>query len=214
MHPTRLQVPALVLLCCAAALAGCNDGGPTDSTDAGAAPAATFGAHGAESDAGVLAALAQVRRATARYHDLDAALAAGYTVWAPDPFAPGATCPSSPEGQMGYHLVNVALRGSAADPAAGDATIDPLQPEILLYEKRADGKLHLVGVEYLVFQAAWEREHGAGAAPPAVFGQPLLASSHEFVPGGPLIPHYELHVWVWTGNPLGMFSPWNPNVTC
>jgi hypothetical protein len=162
----------------------------------------------------VLAALAQVRRVTAPYHDLDKAIADGYTVWSPDPFAAGATCPSSPEGRMGYHLVKVSLRGGAANPAAGDAVIDPLQPEMLLYEKRADGQMHLVGVEYIVFQAAWERVHGAGAAPPTVFGQPLLFSSHTF-PGNPNpIPHYELHVWIWSNNPLGMFYPWNPTVTC
>ena len=162
----------------------------------------------------VLAALAQVRQATARFHDLDAATAAGYTVWSPDPFASGATCPSNAEGNMGYHRVNVSLRGGAANPAAGDATIDPLAPEMLIYEKRPDGSVHLVGVEYLVFTAAWERVNGAGAAAPEVFGEPLLASIHTF-PGNPNpIPHYELHVWIWTPNPLGMFYPWNPTVSC
>jgi hypothetical protein len=158
--------------------------------------------------------LAELRQATARFHDLDVATAAGYTVWSPDPFAPNATCPSSAEGNMGYHRVNVGLRGGAANPAAGDATIDALRPEMLLYEKRSDGSVHLVGVEYLVFTAAWERVNGAGAAPPEVFGQPLLPSTHTF-PGNPNpIPHYELHVWIWTSNPLGMFYPWNPTVTC
>lgn len=161
-----------------------------------------------------LADLAQVRAATARFHDLDAALAAGYAAWSPDPFAPNATCPASAEGNMGYHRVNVGLRGGAANPAAGDADIDPLRPEMLLYEKRPDGQVHLVGVEYLVFTAAWERENGAGAPPPEVFGEPLLASVHTF-PGNPNpIPHYELHVWIWTSNPLGMFYPWNPTVSC
>ena len=162
----------------------------------------------------VLADLAQVRQATARFHELDAATVAGYTAWSPDPFAPNAACPSSAEGSMGYHRVNVGLRGGAANPAAGDATVDPLQPEMLLYEKRPDGNVHLVGVEYLVFTAAWERVNGAGAAPPEVFGEPLLPSTHTF-PGNPNpIPHYELHVWIWTSNPLGMFYPWNPTVSC
>lgn len=162
----------------------------------------------------VLADLARVRQATARFHNLDAAYAAGYTVWSPDPFAANATCPTSPAGNMGYHLVNVALRGGAANPSAGDAQVDPLQPEMLLYERRADGQMHLVGVEYLVFTAAWERVNGAGATPPAVFGEPLPASLHTF-PGNPNpIPHYELHVWIWTPNPLGMFYPWNPTVSC
>ena len=164
--------------------------------------------------ADVLAQLAQVRQATARFHNVDAAIAAGYTAWSPDPFAANATCPTSAEGNMGYHLVNVGLRGGAANPAAGDAVLDPLRPEMLLYEKRADGKMHLVGVEYLVFTAAWERVHGGGGAAPTVLGQPLLASLHTFPGNANPIPHYELHVWIWASNPLGMFYPWNPTVSC
>lgn len=167
-----------------------------------------------ELGSGVLGELAEVRRVTARFHDIDAAFAAGYTVWSPDPFAANGTCPSNAEGNMGYHLVNVGLRGGAANPAAGDAVVDPLRPEMLLYEKRPDGTMHLVGVEYLVFAAAWERVNGAGAAPPEAFGEPLPASLHTF-PGNPNpIPHYELHVWLWSSNPLGMFYPWNPTVSC
>lgn len=44
---------------------------------------------------------------------------------------------------MGYHLVNVGLRGGAADPASGDVVIALGHPEMLLYEKRPDGTLHL-----------------------------------------------------------------------
>jgi len=194
----------------------CADGAPTVVTAGAEGHAAHAMASRGRGDLGpeVLAGLAQVREATARFHDLDAATAAGYTVWSPDPFASNASCPSSPEGNMGYHRVNVSLRGGAANPTAGDAVVDPLQPEMLLYEKRPDGTVHLVGVEYLVFRAAWERVNGAGATPPEVFGQPLLASTHTF-PGNPNpIPHYELHVWLWTSNPLGMFYPWNPTVSC
>ena len=200
------------------AATGCADEARTVAPDAmdhadhagHASASRRVGSFGAE----VLASLAEVRQATARFHDIDAAFAAGYTVWSPDPFAPNASCPTSAEGNMGYHLVNVGLRGGAANPAAGDAVIDPLLPEMLLYEKRLDGKTHLIGVEYLVFTAAWERVNGAGAAPPEVFGEPLPASLHTF-PGNPNpIPHYELHVWLWTSNPLGMFYPWNPTVSC
>ena len=162
----------------------------------------------------VLSALAQVRQVTASYHDLETAKAAGYAVWSPNPFAANATCPSNALGNMGYHLVNLSLRGSAANPAAGDAVIDPMRPEMLLYEKRPDAEMHLVGVEYIVFKAAWERVYGAGAAAPQVFGQPLILGSHPFPGGTGSIPHYELHVWLWTNNPLGMFAPWNPTVSC
>jgi hypothetical protein len=155
-----------------------------------------------------------VRSATAVYQNIDAARAAGYTVWSPDPSAPNSTCASSPEGRMGYHLVNTALRGSPSDPAAADAVIDPHRPEMLLYEKLPNGTMNLVGVEYLVFTAAWERVHGVGAAPPTVFGERLPPSRHNFTPGGPEIDHYEVHVWLHKHNPLGMFAPWHPNVSC
>jgi hypothetical protein len=160
----------------------------------------------------VQSGLAQIRSVTSIFHELDSATAHGYTVWSPDPAI--ATCPTSTEGNMGYHRLNPSLRGSAANPAAGDATIDALRPEMLLYEKKANGELKLVGVEYLVFKAAWEAAHGVGAPPPTVLGQPLLASSHTFPGGMGNIPHYELHVWLWSPNPLGMFYPWNPNIEC
>ena len=116
---------------------------------------------------------------------------------------------------MGYHLVNPALRGSPLDPANADATLDAARPEMLLYEKRADGELHLVGVEYLVFKAAWEREHGVNAANPQLFGQTVPFSSHSFPPlTNDLVDHYELHVWIWKPNPNGMFSHWNPDIGC
>lgn len=158
--------------------------------------------------------LAKVRAQFEPMKDLAKANSAGYTVWSPDPTIAGSTCPSSTEGSMGYHLVNVSLRGAASNPAAGDAVIDMMQPEMLLYEKGSGGALTLAGVEYIVFKDAWERVNGAGAAPPQVFGQPLLASSHTFVTGGPSIPHYELHVWLYKDNSRGMFYPYNPNVTC
>lgn len=156
----------------------------------------------------------EVRELTEPFQSVSVAQAAGYTVWAPDPAPADATCPSSGEGRMGYHLVNVNLRGSPADPAQADAVIDYRAPEMLLYEKRPDGTMNLVGVEYLVFQEAWERVHGAGAAPPEVLGQTMPLSLHAFTAGGPEIPHYELHVWVHSQNPNGMFSPWNPAISC
>lgn len=158
--------------------------------------------------------LARIRELTGPYHDIAVATAAGYAAWSPDPTVAGATCPSSAEGNMGYHRVNVPLRGGAADPAAGDAVVDLEKPEMLLYEKSAGGAMQLVGVEYIVFKAAWERVHGVGAAPPEILGHPLLASSHTFPGNSAPIDHYELHVWVWKDNPRGMFYPWNPSVSC
>lgn len=158
--------------------------------------------------------LEEVRQLTAIFRDVSAAKAAGYTVWSPDPTAANSTCPSNAQGKMGYHLVNIPLRGTPAESATADAEIDYRRPEMLLYEKTASGQMRLVGVEYLVFKAAWERKHGAGAAPPEVLGQTVPFSRHSFAPGGPEIDHYELHVWVHSQNPNGMFSHWNPTISC
>ena len=192
--------------------AACTADVPT-TIESEAAPSMHTGEHSEKLSPAVLAELAQVRRATARFHDIDKAFEAGYTVWSPNPFVEGATCATSPAGKMGYHLVNTSLRGSPANPAEADAELDPMRPEMLLYEKRADGKLHLVGVEYLVFKAAWERENGAAA--PQLLGQTVPFSSHPFPPavlGN--VDHYELHVWLWKPNPNGMFSHWNPDISC
>ena len=102
-----------------------------------------------------------------------------------------------PKGAMGVHFVNVTLQGPP----------DPNKPNVLIYEP--DGKkLRLVAAEWLVpLAAAKER--------PSMFGQPFQGpmEGHE-----PLIPkefvHYDLHAWLFKENPLGMFSPTNPDVTC
>lgn len=120
--------------------------------------------------------LAQVRQATAAYHDVSAAEAAGY----------GEASPCVPG--MGYHYA----RGIA--PTA-DA-LDALNPEMLVYAPRPDGSLRLVAVEYASLQ------------PAELFGRAFDP------PGPPGPPFYTLHAWVWQGNPLGIFSPYNPNISC
>jgi hypothetical protein len=208
-------VPTLALLLAA----GCAADAPTvaESHDPHAALSRTAKSE-EKLSSDVLAALAQVRRATARYHNIDAAMADGYTVWSPNP-ATSADCMSSATGRMGYHLVNPSLRGSPLNPGGANAELDPLRPEMLLYEKLPNGKLRLVGVEYLVFQAAWQNANGgAGAAPPTLFGQTVPLSNHAFpLPGGGMtgnVPHYELHVWIWSNNPNGIFDHYNPTVSC
>jgi len=102
-----------------------------------------------------------------------------------------------PKGGMGIHFVNLTIQGPP----------DPLKPNVLLYEP-VDGKLKLVGVEWLV-PLAFAKER------PTLLGHPFQGpmEGHE-----PLIPkgfhHYDLHAWLFKDNPLGMFSPTNPNVTC
>jgi hypothetical protein len=136
--------------------------------------------------------------ATAVFHDLDKAVAAGWNIEAMD--LSGATCIAEPgEGAMGVHMVNGAL--------LTDGTIDPQAPEALVYERRNDGTLKLVALEYIVFEAAW-----TGAAPPELFGQQF-----DYIGAGNrygLPPFYALHAWIWKPNPSGLLYPWNPNVDC
>lgn len=135
----------------------------------------------------------EVRRATRDFFDPSAAMAAGYSS--------SGSCVSGPEeGAMGVHYPNGDL--------VGDGMLDAQRPEILIYEQR-DGRLRLLGVEYLVIAAAW---HEKNAGPPALMGQ------HFHYVGSPnrygLPPFYELHVWAWRDNPNGMFVDWNPAVSC
>jgi hypothetical protein len=137
------------------------------------------------------------RPATARFHDLDKAKAAGYTVRVAD--LSGATCIAQPgEGAMGVHMLN---------PPLLDGAIDPERPELLVYEPAANGKLKLVALEYLVFQSAW-----AGSTPPSLFGRQFDFTDTPNRYGLP--PFYSLHAWIWKPNPSGILTPWNPRVRC
>jgi hypothetical protein len=138
--------------------------------------------------------LQQVRDATRQYRNVDTATDAGYVQF----FG----CVHEPlAGSMGIHFVNGRL--------ARDTTLDPATPEALTYEVRPNGQLDLVGVEYIVFQDAWDAGH---AQPPSLFGQPfmLVASPNRF--GIPAF--YALHAWAWKSNPTGPFKDWNPKVLC
>src|SRR5688500_12264993 len=147
----------------------------------------------ARSTPGMERLIAAARAATARYHNVEAAVADGYI---PDGFG----CISEPGvGAMGEHYINLQID---ADPA-----IDLTKPELLLYEPGKDGKLVLVGVEYEVFQADW---YNAGnTEPPSLFGEEF---EPMIFPG--LDPLFGLHVWLWRHNPTGMIQSFNSAVSC
>ncbi|HZI28283.1 MAG TPA: hypothetical protein VFD64_08990 [Gemmatimonadaceae bacterium] len=150
--------------------------------------------------------LAAVREATDQFHDVDVAFGAGYR-----PSIVG--CESSAEGAMGVHYGNGALMGlvPGVRPTTGtNVVIDPLRPEVLMYEPHANGKRRLVGIEYVVYRAAWDAAHPG--TPPTLLGVPFDQKFGPEAHGH--ADHYELHVWLWRHNPLGMFAPWNPKVSC
>ena len=140
--------------------------------------------------------LAQVRQATAKYHNVRAAIADGYQ--------PTDECVESPAGGMGFHYVNPALMG---DPA-----LDPRRPEVLLYAPSGNG-VKLVGVEWIkLFSHDPNAVPPSGTPLPALFGQTFEGWMPGHFPGMPW--HAELHAWVWQANPKGVFAPFNPNVDC
>lgn len=140
-------------------------------------------------DPTTLKMLADLRKATTAYHDLDAAIAAGYE--------PATECVSSPAGGMGYHFVNFAWV---------DGNFDPYQPEALLYEMDNHGNMHLVGVEFVIVTAAWEGDEIPH------FGNQIFDIA--LAPAPLPFDNYQLHAWIWKGNPNGIFTKFNPNVKC
>ena len=144
--------------------------------------------------------LAPVREATARFHDLDAAIAAGYELG----YVNGAGvriitgCVAHPSaGAMGYHYFNKQL--------IDDNVVDVLRPEGLVYSPGPDGKLQLAAVEYVV-PGVFSNPPGVSVAP-VVFGR-------EMVILVPAVGFYTLHAWIWSTNPAGLFAHWSPQVSC
>jgi hypothetical protein len=69
----------------------------------------------------------------------------------------------------------------------------------------------LVAAEYLQLADAWDGAHTDGS-PPLLMGQLF---DHTTEPNRFRLPaHYSLHVWAWKYNPTGVFSMWNPRVSC
>jgi hypothetical protein len=138
--------------------------------------------------------LAQIRRATAKYHNIEVALADGYAL--------GSECVSVPGlGAMGHHFVKNSLV---------DGEVDPLQPEALLYEPTEEGGFKLIGVEYIVVAAPWDAIHDG----PPMLGNKVFDDHRPEGSSGPPFPHYQLHAWIWKDNPLGIYFPFNPEVSC
>ncbi|MDQ4088776.1 MAG: hypothetical protein M3163_00475 [Actinomycetota bacterium] len=140
-------------------------------------------------------ALAEVRRATARYHDPSTALAEGYVA--------AEHCVEDPQlGGMGLHYLNPAL---LADPA-----IDPTRPEVVIYEMLPGGRLRFVAVEW--FAVDPDQDLSTEEGRPSLFGIPFDGPMPGHEPGMPV--HFDLHAWIWKHNPAGTFAPWNPTVDC
>jgi hypothetical protein len=111
MNTTTIKKTALQLLLAAAAIAPI--------------PSAQAHGHPPEDDFKLHTLLADVRKATSPFTDLQVALAANYVKF-PDL---SGDCVAQPgQGGMGIHYLNAALL---------DAELDPLRPEMLVYRKTA-----------------------------------------------------------------------------
>jgi hypothetical protein len=165
--------------------------------------------------------LEEVRAATERFRDVNTALAEGY-IRDPADLCETASMMGLPAslGGMGIHYFRPDLLGITAPPSprvngAGTHT-DFRRPGVLIYEPQADGTLELVAVENLVFAAAW---HAAGhLQPPSFHGVPydsMADDPHTAVDEAHMFePHFDRHVWLYRDNPNGIFTPFNPAVSC
>jgi hypothetical protein len=162
-------------------------------------PTGVAAAHGHHSRHHAKHGLHDARKATAKFRKLAVAEAAGYGLLKD---AAGIACIDNPGvGGMGIHYVQGDL--------VGDDEVKATKPELLVYEPQPNGRMRLVALEYVVFQAAWDAHHHKA---PRLFGEKfeLVAAGNRYG----LPPFYELHAWVWKHNPRGLFDDWNPRVTC
>jgi len=133
--------------------------------------------------------------ATRRFRDVKQAIAAGYL--------PTKDCVPG----MGFHYVKPAL--------AGDPTVDPTLPEVLVYAPAAGGAVRLAALEF--FRADADQNLRTDDDRPTLFGHPFNGPmpGHPMPPGLPPMPiHYDLHVWLYQSNPSGELSTTNPEVDC
>lgn len=128
----------------------------------------------------------QMRNAVAAYASFERAQQDGWGTAITD-------CMASAAGGMGIHYGNTALI---------DGTVDPLRPEVLMYEPGSNGTLTFVGVEFIVPFSARPKD---GPAPQA-FGRSFAPNDAFGV--------WALHVWTTRTNPSGLFADWNPRVHC
>jgi hypothetical protein len=131
-------------------------------------------------------AWSNVRQSLIRYHDVNAALAAGYV-----------RSGECYEGK-GVHFVNYDLIFGSV--AANDA----YAPEVLMYVPDDAGNFRLVAAEYAQVEV--------GQPAPSLLGQRLDGPMPGHTPSEPT--HYDVHVWMFQYNPAGFFAGLNPNVKC
>lgn len=188
-----VSVPLMIVLFLAVGACEADPAGHLTATDATSEASAAAGAAdvaplraASPGQAETRKGLATFRRATARYHRVEAATADGFEQILP--------CLSNPSGPGAIGIPYAKLDRF-------DANIDLSQPEILFYEPQEDGSLQLVGGEPVVPISAWP-----ASEPPSLFGRTFHTNEEHGL--------YGLHMWVWRHSPDGVFSFWNAAVSC
>ncbi|GAA0859159.1 hypothetical protein [Aliiglaciecola litoralis] len=179
--------------------------------------------------------LADIRRATFPFIDVKNAIDAGYV----STVDLGAGCVSAESegepsqlGAMGIHFVNLAELGSpdfdfhtpsvlvyAPDPHVENCSYSTA--ELMADDNDCTKSLRLVAVEELIFADLWEAsiDKPHWQQPPEFLGNQFyyihdnpdtdwVDEAHGFP------PHYELHIWLYDRNVAGLYSPWNPALSC
>jgi hypothetical protein len=176
----QLALAAAITLC-----AACADSAPVAPiNDRASATPASAKSSRAEAER----AIATLRRVTARYHNLNAALDDGFVFLHACEVRPG-------EGGVGALYVHF--------ERLLDGVLDPRSPDALVYEPARNGRERpkLVAAELAIPYALWK-----GADPPTFLGAEFQREDEFGV--------YGLHVWIWRHNPEGMFAEGNPRVSC
>jgi hypothetical protein len=131
--------------------------------------------------------LAQARRATARYHDIDTAYAEGYV-------------------DIGFYLAGVGCH--LMNFGYLDGYFEVTEPELLIYKDCSPGQggeAEFRAIEYVTL---------CGGPPSCTLPAPegFSGSDDVWTPftDGSL---WTLHVWTWRNNPDGIFVKLNPRIT-
>lgn len=178
-HMTRQSVG---IIAAATLLAGCADSAPLQPTE----PLAIQESLARMPAPGTDRAIATLRRVTARYHDLQVAVADSFVLLHECENRPG----EGPVGTVYVHMGRLL-----------DGIIDPESPDALIYEPGRNGRPNLVGVEFAIPYPMWTMQ-----APPEFLGATFQPEDEFGV--------FALHVWVWRNNPEGLFAETNPRVSC
>jgi hypothetical protein len=174
---SRVVRQSLVMVAATLLLAGCVEQEPS-APELEAAQLATLPATVTDG------AIAALQRVTARYHQLDVALAEGFVLLHPCEDRPG-------EGPVGAVYVHI---GRLLDGA-----VNPELPDALVYEPSKKGSAKLVAAEFAV-------PYALSPNPPSFLGAQFQPEDEFGV--------WALHVWIWRSNPEGLFAEANPRVSC